>query len=125
MNTTNSNSKRRFWYWLTLVPLVCGASFALLNYAFWASAYGDWYGLPSYAWRLMEARHKAHFYWWMLTVLTLTATILATILVPPLKSEALPGALKVLGRFALAVLVVLGSIFIVTYGMSAAGHYLK
>jgi hypothetical protein len=107
------------------VPLICGASFALLNYAFWASAHGAWYGLPSYAWRLKEAGTKAHFYWWVLTGLTVTATIVATVLIPPFKSETLPVGLKGVIRFALAVVLVVCSIFIVAYGLSAAGHYLK
>jgi hypothetical protein len=125
MNTAKSKSIHRSWYWLTLVPLICGASFALLNYAFWASAHGAWYGLPSYASQTNEAGRNAHLYWWMLVGLGGTATIVATILIPPFKSDSLPVGLKEVIRFGLAVALVVSSIFIVAYGLQAAGHYLK
>lgn len=125
MNTANSNSMHRFWYWLALVPLVVGASLALLRYAGWSAVYSGYYGLPSEAWRLKEAEPKAQLYWWVLAGLSVTATIVATILIPPFKSETLPAGLKAVSRFVLGVVLVAGSIFIVAYGLSAAGHYLK
>jgi hypothetical protein len=68
MNTANSNSMRRSWYyWLTLVPLVLGASLALLKYAGWSAVYSGYYGLPSEAWRLKEAGPKAQLYWWVVS----------------------------------------------------------
>jgi hypothetical protein len=125
MNTADPNSTHRSWYWLTLVPLVGGASWALLKYAGWSAVYSGYYGLPSEAWRLKEAGPKAQLYWWVLAALAVTATIVATMLIPPFKSESLPAGLKALGRFVLAVVLVAGSILIVAYGLSAAGHYLK
>lgn len=125
-STTEHTARHsRSWYWLTLVPLVLGASLALLKYAGWSAVYSAYYGLPSEAWRLKEAAPKAQLYWWVLAGLAVTATIVATILIPPFKSATLPTGLKGLGRFVLAVVLVAGSIFIVAYGLSAAGHYLK
>jgi hypothetical protein len=114
MNTADPNSIHRSWYyWLTLVPLVIGASWALLKYAGWSAVYSAYYGLPSEAWRLKEAGPKAQLYWWLLTVSAVAATIVATILIPPNKSETLPAGLKGVIRFVLAVLIVVGSILIV------------
>ena len=98
---------------------------ALLRYSWWAAVYSAYYGLPSEAWRLKEAGPKADFYWWTLATLALTATIMAAILIPPFKSETLPAGLKGVSRFLLALVLVVGSIFIVAYGLSAGGHYLK
>ncbi len=125
MNTAKSKSKRRSWYWLTLVPLIFGASISLLRYLGWGAIYSAYKGLHSEAWWVKEAGPKANFYWWVLAGLTVTATIVATILIPPFKSQALPVGLKELIRFVLAVVLVVGSIFIVAYGLSVAGHYLK
>jgi uncharacterized membrane protein YhaH (DUF805 family) len=105
--------------------LVLGASLALLRYAGWAAVYSAYYGLPTEAWRLKEASPRADFYWWMLAVLAVTATIVATILIPPFKSETLPAGFKGLSRFVLAVVLVVSSIWVVAAGLSAAGHYLK
>ena len=60
-----------------------------------------------------------------LAALSVTATVVSTILIPPFKSETLPAGLKAVIRFALAVVLVAGSTFIVTYGVLAVGHYLK
>lgn len=130
MNTANPKSIHRSWYWLIVVPLVLGASVALLRYFWWGAVYSAYYGLPSEAWRLKEAGPKAGFYYWMLAGLVVTATIVATILIPPFKSETLPAGLKGLTRFVLAVVLVFGSIFIVAFAivafaLSSAGHYLK
>jgi hypothetical protein len=126
MNTANPNSMHRSWYhWLTLVPLVVGASLALLKYAGWSAVYSGYYGLSSEAWRLKEAGSKAQLYQWVLEGLGVTATVVATILIPPFKSETLPVGLKGLGRFVLAVVLVVSSILVVAYELSAAGHYLK
>ncbi len=120
-----TNSIHRSLHWLTLVPLVLGASLSLLKYAGWSAVYSGYYGLPSEAWRLKEAGPKADLYRWVLMGLAVTATIVATILIPPFKSETLPAGLKALGRFVMAVVLVAGSILILAYGLSAAGHYLK
>jgi hypothetical protein len=120
-----AHSTRRFWYWLTLVPLILGASLALMRYAGWSAIYSAYYGLPSEAWRLKEAGPKADLYRWLMMGLAVTATIVATILIPPFKSETLPVGLKGVTRFVLAVVLVAGSILIVTYGVLAVGHYLK
>lgn len=126
MNTADPNSTRRFsWYWLTLVPLILGASLALLRYAGWAAVYSGNYDRPSQAELLKEASSKANLYWWVLAVLSVVATVVATILIPPFKSETLPAGLKAVIRFGLAVALVAGSILIVTYGVLAVGHYLK
>jgi hypothetical protein len=126
MNTADSNSIHRSWYyWLTLVPLIVGASVALLRYAGWAAVYSGNYDRPSQAWLLKEAGPKANLYWWLLAVLSVGATIVATILIPPFKSETLPVGLKAVTRFVLAVVLVSGSILIVTYGVLAVGHYLR
>jgi hypothetical protein len=74
---------------------------------------------------LKEAGPKANLYWWVLAVLSVTATIAATILIPPFKSEILPVGLRAVIRFVLAVVVVAASILIVTYGLLAVGHYLR
>jgi hypothetical protein len=120
MNTDDSKSMHRPWYWLTLAPLVVGASLALLKYAGWSAVYSAYYGLPSEAWRLKEAGPKAQFYWWVLAGLVVTATIVATILMPHFKSDPVPAGST---RFVLAVVLVVGSIFLVAYGLSAVGHY--
>jgi hypothetical protein len=125
-STTEHTARRsQSWYWLTLVPLVVGASLALLRYAGWAAVYSGNYDRPSQAWLLKEAGPKANLYWWVLAVLSLTATIAATILIPPFKSETLPVGLKAVIRVVLAVVVVAASILIVTYGLLAVGHYLR
>jgi hypothetical protein len=105
--------------------MVFGASVALLKYAGWAAIYSAYYGLPSEAWRLKEAGPEADFYWWFFAGLSGTATIIATILIRPLKSETLPAGLKAIIRFVLAVALIVASIFVVVYGLSAAGHHLK
>jgi hypothetical protein len=107
------------------VPLIFGASIALLRYLGWGAIYSAYKGLHSEAWWVKEAGPKANSYWWVLTGLTVSATIVASILIPPFKSETLPVGLKEVIRFILAVVLVVCSIFIVTYGLSAAGHYLK
>lgn len=123
MNTTDPNSTPRSWYyWLALVPLVIGASLALLRYAGWSAIYSGNYGLSSEAWRLKEAGSKAHVYWWVLAILSVTAIIAATILIPPFKSESLPAGLKAVIRFVLAVVLIAGSVLLVTYGFLAVGH---
>ena len=122
MNIANSNSTYRSWYWLTLVPMVLGASLALLQYGGWCGIYSAYYGLPSDVWRLKEAGPKAEFYGWMLVSLTSTATIVATILIPSLKSETLPVLLSAVLRFCLAATLVISSILVVAYGLSALGH---
>jgi len=126
MNIAKPNSMHRSWYyWLTLVPLVVGASVALLRYAGWAAVYSGNYDRASQVWLLKEAGPKANLYWWVLAVLSVAATVVTTILIPPFKSEALPVGLKAVTRFVLAVVLVAGSILILAYGLSAVGHYLK
>jgi len=115
----------RSWRWLALVPLILGASLALLKYAGWSAVYSAYYGLPSEAWRLREAGPKTQLYWWVSAGSAMVAAIVATRLIPPFKSEAVPAGLKELGRFVLAAVLVAGSICIMAYGLSAAGKFLK
>lgn len=125
MKAANSHSMHRRWCWLTLVPLVLGASLALLKYAGWSAVYSAYYGLPSQAWRLKEAGPKAQLYWWVVAGLAVTATIVAAILIPPFKSETLPASVKSLSRVVLTAVLVVGSIVVVAAGLFAAGYYLK
>jgi hypothetical protein len=118
-------SDHRLWGWLGLIPLLVGASFALLRYAAWSAVVSAYYGLPSEAWRVKEAGAKAHLYGWALVGLVAGATIVATVLIPPLKSESVPPGLKGTLRFLLAVLFVAGSVTLVAYGLSTAGQYWK
>jgi hypothetical protein len=114
MNTADPNSIHRSWYhWLTLVPLVIGASWAFLKHLGWSAIYSAYYGLPSETLRVKEAGSQAELYWWILAALAVAATIVAFILIPPNKSETLPAGLKGVIRFVLAVLIVVGSILIV------------
>ncbi len=83
------------------------------------------YGVPSEARRLREADANADFNWWMLMGLAVTATIVATMLIPPFKSQTLPSSVKGISRFVLAVVLVVGLIFIAAAGMSATGFFLK
>jgi len=94
MNTVNANSSHRLWGWLGLVPLLVGASLALLQYAGWSAVVSGYYGLPSQAWRVKEAGTKAQLYGWVLVGLAAGATIVATILIPPLKSESVSPGLR-------------------------------
>jgi hypothetical protein len=118
-------SDHRLWGWLGLIPLLVGASLALLRYAGWSAVVSSYYGLPSEAWRVKEAGPKVQLYGWALVGLAVGATIVATILIPPLKSESVPPGLKGTFRFLLAVLLVGASITLVAYGLSIAGHYWK
>ena len=123
MNTINGNSSHRLWGWLGLVPLLVGASLALLQYAGWSAVVSGYYGLPSQAWRVKEAGAKAHLYGWVLAGLAAGATIVATILIPPLKSESVSPGLKGTLRFHLAVLLVVASITLVSCAVSTVGRY--
>jgi hypothetical protein len=125
MMIRNYKSTWRRWYGLTLLPLTVAASLALLEYSGWSAVYSAYYGLPSEAWRLKEAGPKAQFYGWLLFGLGLTATIIAIVFIPPFKSENLPGNLEAISRVVLALLLVIGSIVVVAYVLSAAGHYLE
>jgi hypothetical protein len=116
---------RRLWCWLALVPLVVGGARALLKYAWWAAVHGALYGIPKGTRRLQEADANADFNWWVLMGLAGTATIVASILIPPLKSQTLPTGLKGISRFLFALVLVVGSILIVAAGMSATGYFLK
>jgi hypothetical protein len=107
----------RLWSWLILVPSVLGASIALLTYAGWSAVYSAYYGLPSEAWRLKEAGSAAELYGWVFVVLSVVATIAATILTPPVKLEVIPPAVS---RFLLAMFFVACSVFTVAYGLSVS-----
>ena len=128
MNTADPNSTHRSWYyWLTLVPLVVGASLAFLRSTALEAFYFGHYGKASQAVRgqAEEAGRKADLYGWVMVGLAITATIMAIILIPPVKTETLPAGLRTVIRFGLALILVAGSIFLVAYGLSAVGHYLK
>jgi len=125
MNTVDPKSTHRSWYyWLTLVPLVVGASLAFLRSAALEAFYFGHYGKASQAVRVQaeDAGRKADLYGWLMMGLAITATIMAIILIPPIKSETLPVGLKAVTRFVLAVVLVAGSILLVAYGLSAVGH---
>jgi hypothetical protein len=119
------NFKRRWWYWLLLVPLIVSAALALLRYAGWAAIYSGNYGLPSQAWRLGEASNKANVYCRLLMGFAGAATFVAIILIPPLTSEKLPPGIRGIGRFVLAFALVIASILMAAIGIGAAGHYLR
>jgi FtsH-binding integral membrane protein len=125
MSTADSKSIPRFWYGLTLVPLVFGASRALLKYAWWVAMHSSLYGVPSEARRLRQADANADFNWWMLMGLAVTATIVATLLIPPFTPQNLPASVKGISRFILAAALVAGLIFMVAAGMSATGYFLR
>ena len=125
MNTANSKSMHRPWHWLTLVPLVGGASLALIKHAGYSAVYSGYYGLPSEAWRLKEAGPKAEIYWRYFLSLSAIAAIIATLLIPSLKSETIPAGLKAVIRLSLAIALVAASIYVGVFGLAAVGHYLK
>jgi hypothetical protein len=125
MNTVESKSINRAWYWLALVPLVFGASRALMKYMWWAAMHSSLYGLPAEARRLRQADANADFNWWMLMALAITATIVAAMLIPPLQSPSLPSGVKGISRFVLAAVLVVGLIFLATVGMSATGFFVR
>jgi hypothetical protein len=125
MSTAESKSIGRPWYWLALVPLVLGASRALMQYMWWAAMHSSLYGIPAETRRLREADANADFNWWMLMGLAVTATIVATVLIPPFKSQALPSGVKGISRFVLAAVLVVGLIFLATIGMSATGYFVQ
>jgi len=125
MNTVESKSINRAWYWLALVPLVFGASRALMKYMWWAAMHSSLYGVPAEARRLREADANADFNWWMLMGLAVTATIIAAMLIPPFKSQSLPSSVKGISRFVLAAMLVLGMIVLATAGMSATGYFVQ
>ena len=125
MNTAESKSIGRAWYWLALVPLVLGASRALMKYMWWAAMHSSLYGVPAEARRLREADANADFNWWMLMGLSMTATIVAALLIPPLKSQSFPPSVEGISRFVLAAVLVVGLILLATAGMSATGYFVQ
>ena len=126
MSPVEPNSTRRAWYyWLTLVPLVVGASWTLLVEAGLSAFYYGHYGKASVRVQAEEARRTADLYGWGTMALAVTAIIVATILIRPFKSETLPAGLRAVTRVGLAVVLVGGSIFLAAYGLSVVGHYLK
>jgi len=125
VNTAESKSLGRAWYWLALVPLVLGASRALMKYMWWAAMHSSLYGLPAEARRLREADANADFNWWMLMGLAVTATIIAAMLIPPFQSPSLPPSVKGISRFVLAGVLVVGLIFLASVVMSATGFFMR
>jgi len=125
MSTGSSNSTHRSWYyWLTLVPLIAGASWTFLIGAASDAFYFGHYGKASQALRAQaaEARRMGELCEWVTMGLALIAIIVAAILIRPFKSETLPVGLRVVVRVGLAVVLVAGSILLVAYGLSAVGH---
>jgi hypothetical protein len=102
-----------------------GAALALLRYAGWAAVYSGNYGLPSEAWRLGEASHKANVYWWLLVSFGGAAVLVAIILIPPLTSERLHPAIRGIGRFVLAFALVAALLFGAAVGIILVSHLLK
>jgi hypothetical protein len=80
-------------------------------------------GIPAETRQLKVADANANFNWWMLMGLAGSATMVATILIPPFRS--LPGSLQGISRFALAAVLIVGLIFITVAGMSATGYFLN
>lgn len=124
MGTADSKPISQLW-WLALVPLVLGASRALIKYTWWAAMHSSLYGVPSEARRLREADANVDFNFWMLVGLALTASIVAALLIPPFKSQSLPSSVKGISRFVLAVVLVIGLILLAAAGMSATGYFLQ
>ncbi len=124
MSFADSKSISRLW-WLAVVPLVLGASRALIKYMWWAAMHSSLYGVPSETRRLQQADVNADFNLWMLVGLALTATILATLLISPFKAETIPSSVKGITRFVLAVVLVIGLIVLAAAGMSASGYFLQ
>jgi hypothetical protein len=112
----------RLW-WLALVPLVLGASRALIKYTWWAAMHSSLYGVPAEARRLREADANVDFNFRMLVGLALAATILVTLLMPQFHS--LPSGVKGIARFVLAVVLVIALILLAAAGMSATGYFLQ
>lgn len=125
MSTVESKSISRVWYWLALVPLVLGASRALMKYMWWAAMHSSLYGVPAEARRLREADANADFNWWMLMGLAVMATIVATLLIPPFKAQSVPSSVSGISRFVLAAVLVVGLILLATVGMSATGYFVQ
>jgi hypothetical protein len=123
--TAESKSIGRACYLLALVPLVLGASRALMKYMWWAAMHSSLSGVPSEARTLQKADANADFNWWMLMGLTIIATIVATMLIPPFKSQRLSSGLKGITRFALAVVLVVGLILLAAAGMAVTGYFVK
>jgi hypothetical protein len=122
VSTADSKPISRLW-WLALVPLVLGASRALIKYTWWAAMHSSLYGVPAEARRLREADANADFNWWMLMGLAFTASVVATLLIPPFKS--LPSSVKGITRFVLGVVLVIGLVLLAVAGMSATGYFLQ
>ena len=125
MAAPDSKSMRRPWYWLALVPLILGASRAFLKYTWWAAMHGALYGIPSETRQLAHADANANLNWWLLVGLAAAATIVATILIPPISSSTFPATLKGLARFVFALVLVAGLLFLTVAGMSATGYFLQ
>ena len=106
-----------------MVPLVLGASRALIKYTWWAAMHSSLYGVPSETRRLHEADANVSLNLWMLVGLALAATILVTLVIPPFKS--LPSGMKGITRLVLAVVLVIGLILLVAAAMSATGYFLQ
>jgi len=128
MNTAEPNPiHRRWYYWLSLVPLVVGASWTLLVGAALNAYYHGHYGKAVQAVQMqaLGARREANLYGWLTSGLTLTAIIMATILIRPFKSDALPVGLRAVIRIGLALALVGGSIILAAYGLSAVARFVK
>jgi hypothetical protein len=125
MSRMNSNSPRRLWGWLILVPLLVGASLALLQYSGQCAIVSAYYDDPSKVEWVKEAETKGDFYGWMLFGFTAAALVIATILIPPLKSESISPGLKGTLRFLLAVLLVVTLIKLFGDGILTVGEHWK
>jgi hypothetical protein len=125
MKQANSSSVRRILCWLALVPLLIGASMALLQYVGWSAVYGGNYGLSSKALLVQEADTKAHLYFLLLMGLATAAALVTASVIPSIHSEDVSPTFRWVIRGALAFLLVSVSICIVAVGLATAGQYFK
>ena len=123
MSTGNGNTAHRLWGWLGLVPLVVGASIAFLRFGTLAGIVSGNIGRRSAALLVKEADAKAEFWGWVLLGLVAGAIIVATVLIPPIKSEDFSPGFKGTLRFLLAILLVVGSMTLIVYGLADAAYY--
>lgn len=120
-----SGPRRRWWYWLVLVPLVFGAARALIKYMWWAAMHSALYGVPSKAQQLREADSNINFYLGSLIVLALAGVVLTTFLLSPGQSDGHPHRMRGIARVSVALVLVIGLIGFAAAFMSYTGYFLQ
>ena len=111
--------------WVGIVPLLVGASLALLQYAGWAAVYSGSYGLPWAAALVKEAAGEAQFFFYVLTGFSLAAFAAVLALIPPPLDEDASPSLRLLLRITIAAPIVAASIFAIAAGISIVGQHFK